>query len=592
MDVSVRARVALVIAIAAGMLSGAAATVPAIVIVLIARVFFDRIDPGLSVLQLVFTVIASVSVRLGLAIISRVAAGSAATLYSHRIRAAVTTALGALPLGELAAARPGAFESVLLDDAGAVAEFISERLTPIASAAGLLATGLAVLFVRDQQVTLTASGIALVAMALALPLGSRGRDRAAERASREALGGAIFGTVRTTELDRSLPAETFARSALPALASEYRRTTQRRAFAGATQAAIWRAFAGAFPVLLVFVALALGGAHAERSLLVLFAALGFRMTGAWIVAFSAGSASAPARAALQRIRAIVARPPFRGGNAAFPAGRDIRFREVTFGYPREAGGRGDVLHAVDVTLPAGAVTAIVGPSGSGKTTFTRLAARFWDVDRGAVEIGGVDVRELPLDTLMQNVTCVFQDVALLDDSVAVNLRLGRPEASDEDLVVAAKAAGAHDFIVALPSGYETLVGERGTRLSRGERQRLQIARAFLKDAPIVILDEPTASLDPATEAEITQALVPLLRGKTVLVVAHRLATIVDADRIVVLDRTGAVEAQGTHAELLEISPTYARMWRSHSGAEQHAPPSTNGAAHASASSPSPEGVAT
>jgi ATP-binding cassette subfamily B protein len=288
------------------------------------------------------------------------------------------------------------------------------------------------------------------------------------------------------------------------------------------------------------------------------------------VVFGAGAAAAPARSARRRIAALLAQPPLAGGTTAFPVGNDLRFRDVSFAYPASAGGRGDVLHGIDVTLPPGTVTAVVGPSGSGKTTFTRLAARFWDVDRGAVEIGGVDVRALSLDTLMRNVTCVFQDVALLNDTVEVNLRLGRPDADEADLTAAVKAADADAFIAALPAGYHTLIGERGTRLSRGERQRLQIARAFLKDAPIVILDEPTASMDPATEAEISDALVPLLRGKTVLIVAHRLATIVDADQIVVLDGTGRIEALGTHADLLQRSPTYAGMWSAYAGSPEAA----------------------
>ena len=268
-------------------------------------------------------------------------------------------------------------------------------------------------------------------------------------------------------------------------------------------------------------------------------------------------------AARRRIDGLLARPPMRTGSAAFPLGNDVRFREVTFAYP-DAPGR-DVLRAIDVTARAGTVTAIVGPSGSGKTTFTRLAARFWDVDRGSIEIGGVDVRALPVETLMRGITCVFQDVALLNDTVAANLRLGHPDASDDELVRAARAAGAHDFIAALPLRYNTVIGDRGTLLSRGERQRLQIARAFLKDAPIVILDEPTASMDPATEAGIADALVPLLRGRTGIAVAHRLSTIVDADRIVVLDRSGSVEAQGSHAELLASSSTYAAMWAAYAG---------------------------
>jgi ATP-binding cassette subfamily B protein len=256
---------------------------------------------------------------------------------------------------------------------------------------------------------------------------------------------------------------------------------------------------------------------------------------------------------------LLERPPVVEGTAELPADMTLRFVHADFSYAA-GGGERRVLADIDFVAQAGQVTAIVGPSGAGKTTLTRLAARLWDVDRGSVTLGGVDLRSFPVDALMRRVTCVFQDVALLDDTVAANIKLGCPEAGDEEMARAAAAAGAHAFISALPSGYATLVGDRGLHLSRGERQRLQIARAILKDAPVVILDEPTASMDPATELEIQSALAPLFRGKTVLVVAHRLATIVGADRIVVLGRDGRIEAQGTHAQLLTGSLTYARMW--------------------------------
>ena len=532
MDViSARARLLLALTFAAGALGGAAATVPALAVALIAAALFEHFDAGgLTVMQLVFTAIASVMLRLGLGIVARVAAGSAALLASRDLRAAAARTIGALPLGELAESRPGSFEGLLLGDVDAVNAFVCERLPELASAYGLLATAFLVLVVRDREVALVAFAAGLAAMALVAAGGARPRDRDADREARDALGAAIFEAARATDLDRSLPDASLASRAVPGLAP-----------------------------------LALGGPHVAPALLVLFAALGLRTTAAWVIAFGTLAASAPARGAWRRIRALLERPAIVDGAAAFPARSDVRFRDVTFAYPSAAGGRGDVLRGIDVHADAGAVTAIVGPSGCGKTTFTRLAARFWDVDRGAVEIGGVDVRALPLDALMRGITFVFQDVALLDDTVAVNLRLGRPAASDAEVVAAARAAGAHDFIAALPHGYDTTIGERGTFLSRGERQRLQIARAFLKDAPIVILDEPTASMDPATEAGIADALAPLLRGKTVIVVAHRLSTIVAADKIVVLAAAGSVEAQGTHDELLAASATYARMWAAYGG---------------------------
>jgi len=225
-----------------------------------------------------------------------------------------------------------------------------------------------------------------------------------------------------------------------------------------------------------------------------------------------------------------------------------------------------VLHDVSFIAPAGRVTAIVGPSGSGKTTLLRLAAGFWQPQAGTVEIGGAALQSIAGDALAKRIGYVFQDVALLNDTISANVKLGRPDASDDDVVRAARAARAHDFISALPERYETTIGDRGRTLSRGERQRLQIARALLADAPVLLLDEPTASLDPATEAEIQDALNPLVRGKTVLAITHRLGTIVDADQIVVLDRTGRVEATGTHARLLQESPTYARLWADYAGA--------------------------
>ncbi|MDR1894222.1 MAG: ABC transporter ATP-binding protein/permease [Spirochaetales bacterium] len=232
---------------------------------------------------------------------------------------------------------------------------------------------------------------------------------------------------------------------------------------------------------------------------------------------------------------------------------DIEFKNVSFGY-----GRREVIHNVSFAIPQGSATAIVGPSGGGKTTLCRLIARFWDVDSGQVLVGGIDVRDITCDSLLKNMSMVFQQVYLFNDSVAANIRFGKPGASMEEIIEAAKKAWCHDFIAALPGGYDTVVGEGGSSLSGGEKQRISIARAILKDAPIVILDEATASLDPENEYYIKQALDELTRNKTLIIIAHRLSTVRQADQILALDK-GSIVQRGKHADLLREEGLYRRF---------------------------------
>ena len=242
--------------------------------------------------------------------------------------------------------------------------------------------------------------------------------------------------------------------------------------------------------------------------------------------------------------------------AAPPDEHDIRLENINFTYddsPTPA------LHNLSLHIPARAMTAIVGGSGSGKTTLARLIMRHADPQQGRITIGGCDIRDLAPAQLAQYISVVFQDVYLFDDSISANLRLGKPDASDAELIAAAQAAQAHDFITALPQGYATRVGEIGGKLSGGERQRISIARALLKNTPIIILDEPTAALDTLSEAAVQQALDSLVRDKTVLIITHRLPAIIHAEQILVMDN-GHLAESGRHDELLARNGRYAALW--------------------------------
>lgn len=254
-----------------------------------------------------------------------------------------------------------------------------------------------------------------------------------------------------------------------------------------------------------------------------------------------------------RMNGLFDTPIAEGTETFCPKGHDIVFDHVDFAYDKEA-----VLQDVSFTAREGEITALVGPSGSGKSTCARLAARLWDVTGGSIRVGGVDIATVDPEMLLSDYSMVFQEVVLFDDTVMENIRLGKRGASDAEVIAAAKAANCQEFVSKLPQGYQTPIGENGAKLSGGERQRISIARALLKDAPIVLLDEATASLDVENETKVQEALSRLLTGKTVLVIAHRMRTVAAADHIVVL-KEGKVAQQGTPKELMAQGGLYRRM---------------------------------
>lgn len=261
-----------------------------------------------------------------------------------------------------------------------------------------------------------------------------------------------------------------------------------------------------------------------------------------------------AKVRVSRMREISEEPVQEGTDSMDPKGYDIVFDDVSFSYKDGE----SVLSGVSFTAKQGEVTALVGPSGSGKSTAARLAARFWDVDSGMVTLGGLDVSKIDPEVLLSNYSVVFQDVVLFKDTVMENIRLGRKGATDEEVLAAAKAAQCDSFVSRLPEGYRTMIGENGATLSGGERQRISIARALLKDAPVILLDEATASLDVENETAVQKAISELVRDKTVLIIAHRMRTVAGADRIVVLEK-GKVSQQGSPAELMEQGGLYRHM---------------------------------
>jgi ATP-binding cassette subfamily B protein len=515
---------------------------------------------GERVWPLVVLAAASGAAALGLGFAAGVASHLADNTLQARVRRDLAQQIGRMPLGQVTAAGSGRIATAVGEDVRALHSLVAHALLDVTTLLTAPLLALAYLISVDWRLGLLSLvplvlGIGFFARAMAgagAQMAEYGQAQARITAAAVEFASGI-AVVKAFGRGRSAYAQFLA--ATDAFSAFFTR------WVGATLLASSLALLVVSPVVVLLLLMGAGALLAVAGVipaahLVAFALLGPAVSAPMGIVGTRVQQIRAGQAAATRIATLLASPALpEPTEPAVPTDAGVRMRGVSFSYD----GHTDAVTGIDLDLAPGTVTALVGPSGSGKSTLAGLLARFHDVTGGSITIGGVDVRQIPAGQLYRQVGFVLQDVRLLRATVAENLRLGRPDATNEQLVAAAKAARIHDRIIALPHGYRTEVGTE-VSFSGGEAQRLSIARALLADTPIVILDEATAFADPRSEALIQDALSTLVTGRTLLVIAHRLATIASADHIVVLDR-GRIAEQGRHTELLASGGRYARMWR-------------------------------
>ena len=519
-----------------------------------------------TIQQYVVYAIVMVIVSMVAFLLSGILSHIAAFNILYGLRKTITKKVGILPMGYLSHRNSGAFKKIISDDVERIETFVAHQIPDFVKAVALPLLTLGYLFSEDWRLALI-SCLPLLVLVVIMPLmfGSKNQNLTQKyHHSLEEMSAGIVEYVRAMPVMKIFQqsAETFDKYGKKVLT--FHRFVSDWIRHSSPPFAIFMSFASnaMLPVLVLGLYLYFHNGLTLATLL-FFLILG---TGYMRPVFAMSNMAMQLQLieqGVQQIDKILEAPVLPETHTPQePTHYDIRFDKVSFAYD----GEHYVLNDINFIAKEGSITALVGPSGAGKSTVGQLLSRFWDIQEGNISIGGVDIRQLSTEKLMEKVSFVFQDSFMFAQTMYENIRMGMNK-TKEEVIAAAKAAQIHDFIMSLPKGYDTLFGQQGVHLSGGEQQRFQLARAILKDAPILILDEATAFADPENEYKIQLAFSELIKGKTVLVIAHRLSTITTADQIIVFEK-GEINAIGTHNELLQSSELYQRMWNAHNRAKE------------------------
>lgn len=519
-----------------------------------------------TIQQYVVYAIVMVIVSMVAFLLSGILSHIAAFNILYGLRKTITEKVGILPMGYLSHRNSGAFKKIISDDVERIETFVAHQIPDFVKAVALPLLTLGYLFSEDWRLALI-SCLPLLVLVVIMPLmfGSKNQNLTQKyHHSLEEMSAGIVEYVRAMPVMKIFQqsAETFDKYGKKVLT--FHRFVSDWIRHSSPPFAIFMSFASnaMLPVLALGLYLYFHNGLTLATLL-FFLILG---TGYMRPVFAMSNMAMQLQLieqGVQQIDKILEAPVLpETQTPQEPSHYDICFDKVSFAYD----GEHYVLNDINFIAKEGSITALVGPSGAGKSTVGQLLSRFWDVQEGNISIGGVDIRQLSTEKLMQMVSFVFQDSFMFAQTMYENIRMGMNK-TKEEVIAAAQAAQIHDFIMSLPKGYDTLFGQQGVHLSGGEQQRFQLARAILKNAPILVLDEATAFADPENEYKIQQAFSELIKGKTVLVIAHRLSTITTADQIIVFEK-GEINAIGTHNELLQSSELYQRMWNAHNRAKE------------------------